>query len=135
MPVYNIQEEIITKAKYWGVVLSSDLVYMLLLFQFAAKFREHVVPTLGNFTVIVIFLFGLYWILPNASNSQKRNYHRLVLSITKNRQTYHPIASYDFSLFFDRETELSDVLLNENEWRQEMIVRSEGAQSIENFSK
>lgn len=126
MQSYDIQNEIITQAKYWGILTISNILYGLVLFQIASAFRERVFVPIQNIGFCLFLLFGIFWVLPNPGNPKKSNFQRLLILIAKNRHTYHPLPIYEI----EDESE-EPFFLNEKEWQQ--AFGEEGA--LENKSQ
>ncbi|EME8112440.1 hypothetical protein UA3_02587 [Enterococcus faecium EnGen0263] len=126
MPTYDIQDEILTKAKFWGYLIVSDLVYGLVSFQIIARIYEYTAPLFKIPALILLPLLALYWILPSPGNKGKRNYHRLWMIIIKNRQTYHSLPFIEI----EDEVELADFLVSDDELKQ--MYQEEDLYTIEN---
>lgn len=95
--MFDIQEEITTPVKFWGKIVMTDGVFTLVFFNYAREltgiaYQPFQFPSL-------IFLFGMYlfWLFPSKRNKGKRNYHRLIYILGRNRQTYYSIEYYSYS--------------------------------------
>lgn len=113
--MHEIQEEIFTQAKFYGKILTKDAVCGFILFQMATGLQEKTYGPLGTYAFLFVILFGLFWLAPSIGNYRLRNYQRLWIVLTNNRQTYHPIAQVSFS----DEEDLSMVMATETELAEE----------------
>ncbi|EPH77110.1 hypothetical protein D929_00179 [Enterococcus faecalis 02-MB-P-10] len=113
--MHEIQEEIFTQAKFYGKILTKDAVCCFILFQVATSLQERTYGPLGTVAFLFVIFMGIYWLLPSRGNYRLRNYQRLVIILTSNRQTYHPITQQPFQ---DKE-ELSMAMLTEQELLEE----------------
>lgn len=114
--MHEIQEEIFTQAKFFGKLLAKDATCGFVLFQVATSLQEKTYGPLGTISFLFVLLLGLYWLLPSSFTRQSlRNYQRLWIILTNNRQTYHPLAQQQFQAV----EELSMVMLTEEELAEE----------------
>lgn len=97
MNIFDIPQEITTKAKFWGKILVMDGAIMFFIVTYTLKLSNYAYSTLRIPTVIFCILMGVFWLLPSKQNKKKRNFHTLLYIILKRRITYHPISyeSYD----------------------------------------
>lgn len=121
--MHEIQEEIFTQAKFFGKILIKDAVCVFILFQVATGLQEKTYNPLGTVAFLFVMIMGIYWLLPTVGNVRVRNYQRLWLILSKNRQTYHAIAQQSFQeeeeMAFPRFTE-EELLEEDSQIEKEM---------------
>lgn len=92
---YDIQNELFTSMKFWGKFLLVDAVYLLLSFQFLSLIYDRAIDSLKIPSMLVIGLLLFFWGLPSVGNKGKRNIHRLLFLLSKNRATYQSLSFYE----------------------------------------
>lgn len=119
--MHDIQEEIFTKAKFVGKILTQDAVYMFIIFQLATTLQGRTYRPLSTLAFLFVNLMGIFWILPSFGNKQLKNYHRLYFILTNNRETYHSIERMDFHT----EERIDMVMGTEEEAQKEDLLMEE----------
>ena len=114
--MHEIQEEIFTQAKFVGKILTKDAVCCFILFQVATGLQERTYGPLGTIAFLFVMIMGIYWLSPSSlTRNSLRNYQRLWIILTNNRQAYHPLAQQQFQ----DEEDLSMAMLTEEELAEE----------------
>ncbi|MGM0291422.1 hypothetical protein C6N01_13010 [Enterococcus faecalis] len=114
--MHEIQEEIFTQAKFFGKILTKDAVCCFILFQVATGLQERTYGPLATISFFFVIIMGVYWLLPSSlTRNSLRNYQRLWIILTNNRQAYHPLAQQQFQV----EEDLSMAMFTEEELAEE----------------
>lgn len=113
----DIQDQMFAKAKFWGKLLITDAVTLLVIFQVATAVEKQTYGPLSRVALVFILVMGIFWILPSRRNFKLKNYARLYLVLTNNRKTYHPIERIDFT--GDKKESIEMVMGNQEELDQE----------------
>lgn len=110
--MFDIQKEITTPTKFIGKLLFIDGIGALLAVTYTLDLAKRAYQPFQIPAVIFLLLMYLFWVLPSRSNKGKRNYHRLLYILTRNKQTYlsEPFISYQQEEQYDDSVETDDEL-------------------------